>query len=176
MISPLKPTEGNLMTTHNRFKVLSAMLGLVIAIATQNAFCASEEPPLEKITIPLSSETEFTFAMPMKSRTNLFLLRSKNKEARNSFIGKITITDEGCSLGHQVSIAYEKTRNEILTVYFPKEIPWGTTYKLRVRRDAKTLTVNLNGETISVTPYQKTKFIHFINNPEIINILNFEQN
>lgn len=157
------------------FKTFSVVLGLVLSITTQNAFCAADkEPAPEKITIPLSSEPEFTFTVPMEYRVNLFLLRTKN-EAKSSSIGRITITDEGCTSGHQVSITYEKKPNEYLTVYFPKEIPWGTTYKLRISRDSKTLTFDLNGETISVTPYHYAKFIHFLNNPEFIRIINIEQ-
>jgi len=158
------------------FKYLGAMLGLLLVIATQHTFCSSgTEPALEKITIPLSTEPEFTFTMPMKSRVNLFLLRNKNIEAKNSFIGRITITDENCASGHQVSITYEKKPDEYLTAYFPKEIPWDKTYKLKISRDSKTLKFDLNGETISVTPYHYAKVIHFLNNPEFIRIINIEQ-
>jgi|GEM_PF-3118950 len=164
------------MITYPRFKTLSAIPGLVLAIAAPHAFCASDkEPAAEKITIPLSREAEITFTVPMNSRANLFLLRSKNKEARNSLVGQITISDQGCALGHQVSITYEKTRNDILTVYFPKEIPWGTTYTLRASRDGEELTFNLNGETISVTPHQKAKFMQVTKDPKSITILNTEQ-
>jgi hypothetical protein len=163
------------MISYPRFNPLSAMFGLAISLIIQTAFGASKEPQLEKLTIPISSEAELTFTMPMKSRANLNLLRSDNKKARDIIVGRITITDEGCALGHQVSIYYEKKPNEYLTVYFPKEIPWDTTYKLRVSRNAEELTINLNGETISVTPLQKAKFIQVTKDPKSINILNTEQ-
>ena len=164
------------MITYPYLKSFSAMFCLAIAMTIQAAFGAPDKEPVpEMLTIPLSSEAELTFTMPMKARAHLFLLRSKNKNARNNFVGRITITDEGCATGHQVSISYEKTRDEILTVYFPKEIPWDKTYNLRVRHNGDELTLSLNGETISVTPLQKAKFIQLTNDPKSINILSTEQ-
>jgi len=166
------------MPSCTHLKTFILTLGLLLAGAANNAFSASSnEPKLEKVVIPLSSSPQFTFTVPMKAEVNFFLLTDKSTNTDLNSIAQIIISDKGCALGHQVSISYKKKSQEILTTYFPKEIPWDATYKLSVRQDAKTktLTFNLNGETISVTPHRKAKFIYLVKNPELINILNIEQ-
>ncbi len=153
-------------------------VGLVFATAANNAFSAlPNEPEFEKILIPISSAPEFTFTVPMESRVSFYLPTSKNTKDDFSSAAQMIISDQGCASGHQVSITYDKTSNEILTAYFPKEIPWGTTYKLAISRDAKTNTVTfvLNGETLSINPLKKAKFIYLVNNPKAITIINTEQ-
>jgi len=153
------------------------MLCLLLSGAANSAFSASKDP--ERILLSLSDEPEFTFTMPIKSSVRFSLLTTgRSAETREHLMGSITISDQDCALGHQVSIRYEKKRDEILTTYFSKEIPWGTTYTLKVSRDAKTdaITVNLNGEIISVKTYEKVKFISLVKNPSDINILNIKKN
>lgn len=178
MISPLKTTKGIVMSICSRFHAFVLMLGLILTSATNTAFSdPTNEPEFEKILIPLSSSPEFTFTVPMKSRVSFFLPTSKNTKGDFNSAAQITISDYGCALGHQVSVTYDKTNKEILTAYFPKEIPWGTTYKLAVSRDIKThgITLVLNGETIIIQPYKKAKFIYLPNNPKTITLLNIEQ-
>lgn len=178
MISSLKMTEGIVMPSCTYFKTFILALGLTfVGIANSTFSAPADESVLEKIIIPISSAPQFTFTMQMKSKIEFSLLTNKNTKDNFNLVGKITVSDQDCALGHQVSVSYDKKSQEILTTYFPKEIPWGTTYTLKVSRDAKanTLTLNLNGDIISVTPYQKAKFIYLIKNPEIINILDIEQ-
>lgn len=166
------------MPSCTHFKTFILALGLLLSGAANNAFSAqTNEPEFEKILIPLSSAPEFTFTVPMKAEVNFFLLTDKSTNTDLNSIAQIIISDKGCALGHQVSVSYKKKSQEILTTYFPKEIPWDAIYKLSVLQDAKTktLTFNLNGETISVTPHRKAKFIYLVKNPKLINTLNIEQ-
>ena len=166
------------MFTYARFKILVLTSSLAFASATPSAFgAASDEPKFEKILIPLSHAPEFTFTVATNYRVSFFLPTSKNTKNDFSSAARLTISDQDCALGHQVSITYDKTSTEILTAYFPKEIPWGTTYKLAVSADIKTNTITfvLNGETLSIKPHKKAKFIYLLNNPKAITILNTEQ-
>lgn len=166
------------MPSCTHFKTFILALGLLLSGAANNAFSAqTSEPEFEKILIPLSSAPEFTFTVPMKSRAWFYLPTSKNIKDDFNSAAQMIISDQGCALGHQVSITYEKSSKEILTAYFPKEIPWGATYKLAISRDVKTNTVTfvLNGEILSIKPYKKAKFIYLIKDPEVINILDIKQ-
>ena len=166
------------MPSGTYFKTFMLVLGFVFIGIANSAFSASSNEP-EKILLSLSDEPEVTFTMPMKSTATFFLLtNSKTSDAKIKSIGQIIISDKDCSLGHQASIFHEKKRDEILAKYFPKEIPWGTTYKLKVSRDAKTdeLIVNLNGDITPVKTYSKIKFIYLAENSSGIKILKIEKN
>ncbi len=162
---------------HHRSLILA--LGLWLFATAQNTFSAtSAESDGEKILIPLTSSPEFTFTLPMKARFNFFLLNNKNTKPDFLPAARITISDQDCATGHQVSVNYDRTSKEILMDYFHSEIPWGSTYKLKISRDLKTdvVTLILNGETLAITPFKKAKFVYLQKTPGTINILNIEQN
>jgi hypothetical protein len=155
--------------------IISVLTLCLIFIGNAANANSPDEEEQARITIPLANTPQFTFTVPMGSTVHFFLIKTRKKEAINNYVGRITISDQGCSVGHQVSINYEKKRGEFLTAYFPKEISWNTIYKLSLNQDSKTLTIDVNGETVSVTPYHHAKFIQVIKDTNSINILNTEQ-
>ena len=156
--------------------IVISTLCLIFIGNTANAVTSpSDDKEPERIIIPLANAPKFTFTVPMGSTVNFFLLKTPKKGDIKDYVGRITISDKGCSVGHQVSINYENKPNEFLTNYFPREIPWDTVYKLSLSQDLKTMTIDKNGEVISITPYHHAKFIQVINDPKTINILNTEQ-
>lgn len=156
-------------------RALMVTLAFSFVGATNQAYGnPSINPKAESIFFRVSDSPQVAFTIPIKSSVQITLRTNKNAKSDSNIVARIRISDQGCDTGHQASIIYKKNKTDFMTAYFPKEIPWGATYKLSVIRNSETkeVTAVINDQSISIVPTKHAIFMQIEPTPDGITLVN----
>lgn len=146
------------------YAFITAMCLLAIGCSTQSASTpgttnSHQEP------VAITTPTQFIFSIPQGQKVSLLLLANSNIDTLNNEVGRLYFYDDNCTLGHQVSLAYQQTPSERLTLYFAQEIQWGNPHQLILEWNnvSNNLRVQLDDQVFNIKPNKKPRFLKIHN-------------